>query len=91
LSEPPPGAGRPYVLGPPGPLREPPPPRPRRKLADRTIGIALGLVLGIAVVAGFVFLGSEGTVDAPSISGVKSGKQAPAPQVQPPQPEQAGK
>jgi len=88
LSEPPPGAG-PYVLGPPGPVGEPPP--SQRKLVDRTIGITVGIVLGIAVVIGFVFLGSEGTVDAPRISGVKTGKQAPTPQVQPPQPGQAGK
>jgi hypothetical protein len=67
------------------------PPRGRRKLVDRTLGIAIGLILGIAVVAGFVFLGSEGTVDAPSISGVKTGKQAPPPQAEPPRPAQAGK
>ena len=41
---------------------------------DRALGIALGLVLGIAVVAGFVFLGSESTIDAPRISGVDTGK-----------------
>lgn len=45
---------------------------------DWTVGIALGLVLGVAVVAAFVFLGSEDTVDAPSISGVNVTRQAPA-------------
>jgi hypothetical protein len=34
---------------------------------DRLIGIVLGLVLGLAIVAIFVFLFSEDTVDAPSI------------------------
>jgi hypothetical protein len=83
LSEPPPGAhpAGPYVVGPLGPAQAPP--RSRRKRVDRTVGIVLGLVLGIAVVTGFVFLGSEGTVDAPGISGVKSTKQAPAPAAQP--------
>jgi hypothetical protein len=42
------------------------------------LGIVVGLVLGIAVVAAFVFLGSEGTIDAPRISGVNTGKPAPA-------------
>jgi hypothetical protein len=41
------------------------------------LGIVVGLVLGIAVVAAFVFLGSEGTIDAPRISGVNTGKPAP--------------
>lgn len=40
------------------------------------LGIVVGLVLGIAVVAAFVFLGSEGTIDAPRISGVNTGKPA---------------
>jgi hypothetical protein len=34
------------------------------------VGLALGLVLGLAVVAAFVFLGSEDTIDAPRITGV---------------------
>ena len=34
---------------------------------DRAIGIALGLILGIAAVILFVFLGSEETIDDPSI------------------------
>jgi hypothetical protein len=42
------------------------------------LGIVVGLVLGIAVVAAFFFLGSEGTIDAPRISGVNTGKPAPA-------------
>ncbi|HYU62095.1 MAG TPA: hypothetical protein VEK39_15175 [Solirubrobacterales bacterium] len=34
---------------------------------DRAIGIGLGVVLGIVAVILFVFLGSEDTIDAPSI------------------------
>jgi hypothetical protein len=44
--------------------------------AELTLGIALGVLLGVAIVVGFVFLGSEDTVDAPSI---KNGSGAPAP------------
>lgn len=38
------------------------------------IGIVVGLVLGVCVAAVFVFVGSEGTIDAPRISGVDAGK-----------------
>jgi hypothetical protein len=41
---------------------------------DRFIGIGLGILLGIGVVVVFVFFGSEGTIDAPRISGVDTGK-----------------
>ena len=34
---------------------------------ERALGIALGLILGIVIVVLFVFLGSERTVDAPSV------------------------
>ena len=34
---------------------------------DRLIGIVLGILLGLAIVAIFVFVFSEDTVDAPSI------------------------
>ena len=40
-------------------------PRP----GDRAIGIALGIVLGIAVILLFLFLGSRSTIDEPSLSG----------------------
>jgi hypothetical protein len=36
---------------------------------DRAIGIVAGIVLGLIVVALFVFVFSESTVDAPSIGG----------------------
>jgi hypothetical protein len=35
---------------------------------DRVIGVVLGLILGVGIVTGFVFIYSEETVDAPSIS-----------------------
>jgi uncharacterized membrane protein required for colicin V production len=34
---------------------------------DRMVGIVLGLVIGVAIVAVFVFVFSEETVDAPSL------------------------
>ena len=34
---------------------------------DRAIAIALGLVIGIAAVVLFVFLGSQETIDDPSV------------------------
>lgn len=34
---------------------------------DRLIGIALGIVVGIVALTLFVFLGSSGSIDAPSI------------------------
>jgi hypothetical protein len=43
---------------------------------DRVIGIVLGLILGVGIVTGFVFIYSEQTVDAPSISAEGGGGQA---------------
>jgi hypothetical protein len=34
---------------------------------DRALGVVLGLVLAIAIIILFVFLGSEQTIDAPTI------------------------
>ena len=55
---------------------------------DRVIGISLGILLGVAIVVLFVFLGSRQTVDDPSISGEGGGQtptqQAPAPAQQQP-------
>jgi hypothetical protein len=48
--------------------------RPSRWL-DRTIGVVLGLALGIGVIVLFVFEGSEGTIDAPRISGIEGTNQ----------------
>jgi len=38
-------------------------------VSDRTIGIFLGILLGVAVILAFLFLGSRSTIDAPSLSG----------------------
>jgi hypothetical protein len=44
---------------------------------DRLLGVALGIVLGLAIVAIFVFVFSERTVDAPSIDeGAPTGQPA---------------
>lgn len=37
--------------------------------SDRAIGIVVGILIGLAIVIGFVFLGSGETIDDPSISG----------------------
>jgi hypothetical protein len=46
----------------------------RRRRLDLVLGVVLGLVLGLGVVSAFVFLGSEGAIDAPRITGVDTGK-----------------
>ena len=38
-------------------------------VSDRAISIALGILLGLAVILLFLFLGSRDTIDEPSISG----------------------
>ena len=50
---------------------------------DRAIGITLGILLGLAIVIGFVFLGSEDTIDDPSISGGTATKEKTAPSTSP--------
>jgi hypothetical protein len=40
------------------------------RLGDRAIGIALGLLLGIAVILIFLFIGSRSTIDEPSINNI---------------------
>jgi uncharacterized membrane protein required for colicin V production len=54
---------------------------------DRAIGIVLGILLGLAVIILFLFLGSRDTIDSPDISGNSALEQtttttttAPAPQ-----------
>ena len=44
---------------------------------DIALGIVLGIVLGIAIVSAFVFLGSEGSVDAPRVTGVSVSRSGP--------------
>jgi len=46
----------------------------RRRWTDRIVGIVVGLLLGLGVLVFFVFFNSEGTIDAPKISGVEIGK-----------------
>jgi hypothetical protein len=40
----------------------------RRRWTDRILGIAVGLVLGLGVLVYFVFVHSEGTIDAPKVN-----------------------
>jgi hypothetical protein len=40
---------------------------PRRRWTDRIVGILAGLALGLGVLVYFVFVHSEGTIDAPKI------------------------
>jgi hypothetical protein len=42
---------------------------PRRRWTDRLLGIAIGIVIGLGVLVYFVFVHSEGTIDAPSVDG----------------------
>ena len=52
------------------------------RLGDRLIGILLGILLGLAILLAFLFLGSQETIDAPSISGGTEQTQTqPAPTV----------
>ena len=45
------------------------------RVGDRAIGIAVGILLGLAIVIGFVFLGSGDTIDDPSLSGDQPAQQ----------------
>jgi hypothetical protein len=45
----------------------------RHRWVDLGVGILLGIVLGLCVIVGFVFLGSEGSIDAPRITSVDTG------------------
>jgi hypothetical protein len=38
------------------------------RVGDRAIGIVVGILLGLAIVIGFVFYGSGDTIDDPSLS-----------------------
>jgi len=39
------------------------------RVGDRAIGIALGILLGVAIILLFLFLGSRDAIDEPSLSG----------------------
>ena len=47
------------------------------RASDRAIGIAVGILLGLAIVIGFVFMGSGDTIDDPSLSGNEPVQQQP--------------
>ncbi|HEX4731197.1 MAG TPA: hypothetical protein VH299_07995 [Solirubrobacterales bacterium] len=47
---------------------------PRRRWTDRIIGVLVGVALGLGVLVYFVFVHSEGTIDAPKINGAESGQ-----------------
>jgi hypothetical protein len=60
------------------------------RVSDRAIGIALGILLGLAIIILFLFLGSRDAIDEPSISGGKtqmSGQPAPSPERPKPKPQ----
>jgi hypothetical protein len=44
------------------------------RFRDRAIGIVLGILLGLAVIILFLFLGSRGAIDTPDISGTEIGE-----------------
>ena len=54
-----------------------------RRIGDRAIGIALGVLLGLVVILIFLFLGSRNTIDEPSLSGGAT-TQTQTQQAQPP-------
>lgn len=45
---------------------------PRRRWTDRILGIAVGVLLGLGVLVYFVFVHSEGTIDAPKVNSSES-------------------
>ena len=55
------------------------------RVGDRAIGIALGVLLGIAVILLFLFLGSRNTIDEPSLSGGTSSQTVTQPAAPPAQ------
>jgi hypothetical protein len=55
--------------------RERAPGRSRR--LDWVFGILLGILLGLAIVTAFLVLGSEDTIDAPSVDGAPPVREAP--------------
>jgi hypothetical protein len=78
------GAGEPAPyeprkIGPPGPGPAPRKRGRRSRWLDRILGIVLGIVVGLGVIVVFVFKGSEGTIDAPRISGVDAGQPGASP------------
>jgi hypothetical protein len=61
----------------------------RRRWTDRIVGILVGVLLGLGVLVYFVFVHSEGTIDAPKVNEGKEQSTVPAPA--PEQPAQEAK
>jgi hypothetical protein len=59
---------------------------PRRRWTDRILGIAVGILLGLGVLVYFVFVHSEGTIDAPK-SPEEPAKEAQKPKKKPKPPQ----
>ncbi len=51
----------------------------RRRWTDRIVGVLVGLLLGLGILVYFVFGHSEGTIDAPKLSGGAGKSAAPSP------------
>ncbi|HEY0280290.1 MAG TPA: hypothetical protein VGC32_18650 [Solirubrobacterales bacterium] len=47
---------------------------PRRRWTDRILGVAIGVLLGLGVLVYFVFVHSEGTIDAPKVNSSAPGQ-----------------
>jgi uncharacterized membrane protein required for colicin V production len=45
------------------------------RFRDRAFGIVLGILIGLAVIILFLFLGSRGAIDTPDISGTEIGEE----------------
>ena len=56
-------------------------------MTDRAIGIILGVLIGLAIVIGFVFLDSGDTIDDPDISGAGGGESGAVERTETAQPE----
>lgn len=51
---------------------------PRRRWTDRILGVAVGILLGLGVLVYFVFVHSEGTIDAPKVNSSESAQTLPS-------------
>lgn len=62
----------------------------RRRWVDWALGIGLGLVIGLGVLAYFVFVHSEGTIDAPKVNEGGTTTEQTTPPTSPSQPRSPG-
>ena len=63
----------------------------RRRWLDWVLGIGLGVVIGLGVLVYFVFVHSEGTIDAPKVNEGTAGTTVPAHPGSPEEPAEAPK